>query len=69
MVLPGDTAPQSMVVRGTVQLLSEYTLMFADVAIDPEELRVLLTEIAPYVVSDRTNPAKISVIIVAIGNF
>ena len=52
-----------------MQALSEYTPMFADVSIDPEELRVLLTEIAPYVVSVRINPAIVNAIIVTKENF
>ncbi len=47
MLLPGDVVPQSIDVIGVVHALSEYTPMFAEVVIDPVELKVVLTETAP----------------------
>jgi hypothetical protein len=43
--------------------------MFADVEIEPEELKVLLTETAPYVVIVSTKPATIKAITVVIDSF
>jgi hypothetical protein len=69
MLLPGDVVPQSMDDKGVVQALSEYTPIFADVVIDPAELKVVLTETAPYVVKVSTNPVMIKAIVVAIDSF
>jgi hypothetical protein len=66
---PGVSAPQSIDVTLMVQALSEYMPMFADIEIEPEELKVLFTETAPYVVIVSTKPATIKAITVVIDSF
>jgi hypothetical protein len=69
MLLPGEVEPQSIVDKAVWHALSEYTPMFADVVIDPDEVKVVLTETAPYVVNVRTNPTMVKAITDAIDNF
>lgn len=68
-VPPGVMVPQSSVVAALVQDSSEYTLSPGEVAIDPDELKFVLTVIAPKVARIRVAPTNVSAIIVTIGRF
>ena len=66
---PGVAEPQSMEVKGIVQVASENTPMPAEVAIEPCEATFVLTVTAPKVVRVKVNPVRASAIIVALENF
>ena len=68
-VPPGVMVPQSSDVTLVVQAASEYTLIPGEVATVPDELRFVVTVIAPKVASISVAPTNTNAISVTLGRF